>query len=166
MSEPIARLCADHLNAEEHLLAAALPIVQTIQGNLGGTAPMALPELAERHDGFTRLLPGTATASAAAARSWAAGSAWRRAVRLSRPVLARLSGDAAVALTAQLAHVRNMADQLVAANHRLSVHLRIHLDAYQSLLHDLTGTAPSSGRYGPHGKAETQIYRPLIQIRG
>ena len=69
-------------------------------------------------------------------------------------------------LLLQLTRVRHLANDVVATNHRLSLHLRIYLDAYQRLLRDLTGTASGSGRYGPHGKAESLEYRPLIQIHG
>jgi hypothetical protein len=54
----------------------------------------------------------------------------------------------------------------VTINRWLTIHMRIHLEAYQRLLSDLTGSARSSGRYGPAGNAEASDYRPLIQVRG
>ena len=51
-------------------------------------------------------------------------------------------------------------------NHRVSICLRIHLDAYQRILRDLTNSRQGSGRYGPTGNAESHDYRSLIQIHG
>ena len=69
-------------------------------------------------------------------------------------------------LADELAKARALAQEIVAGTRRLSLFLRIHLDAYRRILRDLTNTRASSGRYGPTGNAESLDYRPLIQIHG
>lgn len=78
----------------------------------------------------------------------------------------RLSEPERTPLLAELNRLRASARELAALVGRVSVFLRIHADAYQRILRDLTRSGTSSGRYGPTGNAETHEYRPLLQIHG
>jgi FlgN protein len=69
-------------------------------------------------------------------------------------------------LAAEFARIRSMAEELAALVRRISVFLRIHLEAYQRILRDLTSSRTNSGRYGPTGNAESHEYRPLLQLHG
>src|SRR5262249_50951066 len=81
-------------------------------------------------------------------------------------VLQMLPADAQRELGGCVARIRAMAGEFGAIQRWLTIHLRIHLDAYQRLLSDLTGSARTSGRYGRAGESEANDYRPLIQVRG
>jgi hypothetical protein len=162
----VTALCANHLREEEHLLTAALPIVRSVQDVFTRREPIALPELVQKHREIKQRIDDMQQRRQVL-REQIAGRCKLavQEVRLSR-VLELLPTDARETLRVQLASLRRMADELTAANHRLSIHLRIYLDAYQSLLRDLTGTTSGSGRYGPRGNTEAPAYRPLIQVHG
>jgi hypothetical protein len=69
-------------------------------------------------------------------------------------------------LATELARVRGLAKELTVLNQRVAACLRIHLDAFQRILREVTNSQPSSGRYGPTGNAESHEYRPLLQLQG
>jgi flagellar biosynthesis/type III secretory pathway chaperone len=81
-------------------------------------------------------------------------------------VLDRLPAQDRSVLLNELTRIRQMADELAANNRRVSIFARVHLDAYQRILRDLTNSHRGSGRYGSTGNAETPEYRPLIQVQG
>lgn len=81
-------------------------------------------------------------------------------------ILGRLPIQDRPALEAEVARVRGLAEELTALNRQVSVFVRIHLDAYQRILRDLTHSRRGSGRYGRTGSAEGHEYRSLIQIHG
>ena len=164
MTLDVAALCIAHLEEEERLLAGVLPILRAMEDAISQKRAEPLIDLMQRHQEALRLLDGISQRR----RMWREEIAqhWQVAVsevRLSR-IVASLSqpNDAQVRLT----RVQSLATEVVAINHRLSIYLHIHLDAFQHLLRGLTGTPSSSGRYGRHGQAEACDYRPLIQIDG
>ncbi len=166
MMKNIGGWCADYLLEEEGLLVAALPMVRDIQIALVSNDLRALPQVVDCHQEFMRFIDAMHERrqrfSAELARYFRIAP---ESLRLSQ-LLASVPTETHAAQFERLNRVRAMAEELVALNHRLSVHLRIHLDAYQRLLRDLTGTATGSGRYGAHGQSETSEYRALIQIHG
>jgi hypothetical protein len=164
--DDMVSLCASHLREEESLLAEALPIVRAVQDQFTRTTPVDLNQLGAQHQRFTRLIEETQRRRQRLREEVACPlQVPPHEVRISQ-VLQFAPPSVKEELLSQVERVRRMADEVVAANHRIALHLRIFLDAYQRLLRDLTRTASGSGRYGPHGNAESQEYRPLIQIHG
>jgi len=166
LTDDVAAMCGAHLREEERLLAAALPIVRTVQHRFNQREPGPLPELVQHQHELTQLIGDMQQrrhllrAAIAHRLNLVAGN-----VRLA-PLVNGMPPSHKDALLIQLVRVRQLADELVATNHRLSLHLHIYLDAYQRLLQDLTGTPSASGRYGPQGKADVPQYRPMIQVHG
>lgn len=167
MSQPdLATLCACHLGEEETLLAAVLPILRAVKEGFLQRGFGALETQVQRQQDVSGLID-----TMRGRRDRLRAELARRLdvapdeATLSR-VLASLPESIQDSLHAGVERVRRMANELVTLNHWLAVHLRIHLDAYQRLLAELTGAGPGSGRYGPAGKTETHEYPPLIQIHG
>ena len=166
LTNDVATLCSVHLGEEERLLAAALPIVCAVQAALAQSTPSVLLEIVRDHRELTQLIDDMVRRRQLLREQIARRFGLAAAdVRLSQ-VVQRMPADLRDPLQSQLTRVRRMANELVATNHRLSLHVRIFLDAYQRLLRDLTATTSGSGRYGPQGKSEMQVYRPLLQIHG
>lgn len=161
-----ADLCANYLRDEEAMLSAALPMVRAVQAFVAQGTPDMTLEITRNYQELAALIDNMVyrrqVLRAEIARRLNQEVA---TVRLSQ-FLERLPFDVRNSLQTQLARVRNMAHELVAANHRLSNFVRIFLDAYQCILQDVTRTKSGSGRYGPQGKAESPVYRPLLQIHG
>jgi hypothetical protein len=174
----VEALCADHLRREESLLASALEVARGMKDAFTGrstddaetdparSAPEALVQALARHTDYAQLLNELSTKREALRQSLAAHLGLDpKLVTLAR-VVRNLPHQAGSALASELANVRGLAEQLAALNYWLSVHLRVHLDAYRRILRDLTNTSSGSGRYGPAGVAESLEYRPLIQLHG
>jgi hypothetical protein len=162
----LAELCVSHLREEETLLRAAEPLVLAVKDAFSMRAQEAFVAALTRHQEFAGLL----------SRLHRLRTAFREALSRQMRVrpeqvtlslaLERVPEPAKRALAADAARIRRMADELAKTNYWISVHLRVHLDAYRRLLRDVTDTAAGSGRYGPAGKTESLDYRPLILIRG
>jgi hypothetical protein len=162
----LADLLADHLRAEEALLTAALPVLRAVQAGFKDRSKDGLPTGTAEQQRLALLVNDMMERR----RCWRGDLARRLqcpvgVVSVTR-ILERLPPDRRAPLRADADRVRDLARELVALNHWLSVHLRIYLDAYRRLLRDLTRTAHHSGRYGRAGKAEVNEFRPLIQIQG
>ena len=162
----IATLCANHLREEKRLLAAALPIVRAVQAALVQSPAALVLEIARDHQELTQLIDDMMRRRQVLREEIACRLNLAAADFSLSQGVRRLPTDSRDALQSQLTRVRQMASELVATNHRLSLHVRIFLDAYQWLLRGLTGTTSGSGRYGPQGKADTPMYRPMLQIHG
>jgi hypothetical protein len=162
----LAELLAIHLDDEEAVLAAALPLVRALKSALLQAGAPRLPDLDERHRAVADLL-NEAKARRARFRTLLARrlGCGAETVTVSR-VMPLLPAASQESLGACVARIRGMADEFVTINRWLTIHLRIHLNAYRRLLRDLTGSARSSGRYGRAGRAEAGDFRPLIQIQG
>jgi hypothetical protein len=162
----LAELLAMHLEDEEAVLAAAVPILRALKAALLETREQKLPDLVERHRAVADLLSDVKIRRerfrAQLARRLQCDA---ETITVSR-VLQRLPAGSQDTLGACIARIRDLAEEFVTINRWLTIHLRIHLNAYQRLLCDLTGSARSSGRYGPAGRAEAGNFRPLIQIQG
>lgn len=162
----LAELVAIHLQDEEAVLAAALPMVRHLKETLTQVTVQALPELVERHRSAADLL-GDIKARRERFREVLAR---RLACDVESATVSRvidmLPSNAQRELRGRVARIRGLAEEFVVINRWLTLHLRIHLDAYQRLLCDLTGSTRSSGRYGAAGRTEVSDYRPLIQVRG
>jgi len=166
--ERLAQLCAEHLEHEETLLAAASRIARAILAAFKARGP----------ESFRAALQGQAEVAAAAVKMNARRRRFHEeAARLTRtgasdqPIsltdaLAALGASHRARLEPVATRVRHLAQELADLNYRVSVHIRVHLNAYRSILNDLTGTSPSSGRYGPAGTAESADYRPLLLLHG
>jgi hypothetical protein len=162
----LAVLCAAHLASEETLLAAALPLVRALKAAFLAKGHESLVAATERHHPFTALVEDMKVQR----RRFREGLARHLHcdaddIDISR-ILNRLPPEERGSLAECAERVRRMADEIVTLNYWLAVHLRIHLDAYQRLLCDLTGTAQNSGRYGPAGQPETDEFRPMLRIQG
>jgi hypothetical protein len=159
-------LCARQLEREEALLAAALPIVRGMQAAFALQSLDAFVAALSGHAAFVKLLEEINT------RRQAFRDELGQQLRIAAhkctlaSALAALPANVRPPLVAQAARVRRLADELAALNYRISIHLRIYLDAYRRILRDLTNTSASSGRYGPAGRTEAHDYRPLLQIHG
>ena len=166
LQNKLSTLCGDHLRAEERLLRLALPMVRAVKDAFQNPNADSLMEALSCREEVTRLHDDL----------------HRRRQQLCVEVAQRLHCDrdsiklpAIVRLLplelqdpllSQLAFVRQMAGELAALNYWVSVHVRIHLDAYESVLRGLIGSTANSGRYDPHGKAEAPEYRSLLEIHG
>ena len=162
----LAGLLADHLQAEEAVLTAALPVLRAIRAAFTDQASGSLPAGTEDQQRLARLVSDMRERR----RHWREGLARRlqcpvEAITVSG-ILDRLPPNRHDLVRADAERVRNLARELVGLNHWLNIHLRIYCDAYRRLLRGLTGTVQHSGRYGPAGKAEVNDFRPLIQIQG
>jgi hypothetical protein len=165
-SHNLAVLCADHVRGEEALLAAALPLVRAVQEALNARGAGALATALAGHQEFSRLIEQMSLRRQRFRETLAGRlKIAPRDVTLAR-ALATMPAASQAAIGAAAARARRLADDLAAANYGISIHLRIHLEAYQRILRDLTSTAAGSGRYGPAGQTESLEYRPLIHIRG
>ena len=162
----LADLLAIHLQDEEAVLTAALPVVRALKAALTERTAEPPPEPGEQHQAIIGLLVDIRTRRQRfrelLARRFDCAA---ETINVSR-ILNGLPAQPRATLGACAERIRRMASEVVEINRWLTIHLRIHLDAYQRLLCDLTGSAHSSGRYGPAGKAETGELRPLIQIQG
>jgi hypothetical protein len=166
VSSDLADLVAIHLQDEEAVLAAALPLVQALKGAFAQPHHEILPAMAERHHAIARVL-GDIKNRRQRFRELMARRAQCDVEGITiTGLLKNLPTSRREALAACAERIRQMAQEFVAISRWLAIHLRIHLDAYRRLLNDLTGTAHCSGRYGPAGKAEADDVRPLIQILG
>src|SRR5262249_28623798 len=167
MNDTLMSTCIDHLRHEEVLLQGGLSIVNDIQNAFcqrGLTAFAAvfgrhaellnmMDDLQHRRRQFSQTAshqlgepPGDITYSA---------------------VLKRLPGDCpGVDLANAVQRVQRLAQELTTANFVVSVHVRVHLDAFRAILRDMTNTKSGSGRYGPAGQAEALDYGPMLQING
>lgn len=164
MTLDIAAFCIAHLEEEERLLADVLPILRSMEAAIAEKRAESLLDLVQRHQEVLRMLDGMSQRR----RVWREQIARHRQVAASEVRLSVIVASLPERDDAQqrLTRVQSLATEVVAINHRLSIYLHIHLDAFQHLLRGLTGTPTSSGRYGRHGQAEASDYRPLIQIDG
>lgn len=162
----LAYLCADHLNDEERLLRLALPMVREVKAAFQKPNADSLTEALNRREELGRyhddLQRKRKLVCAAIAQAW---PGTRDSITLSA-VVGLLRLELQDPLLSQLAFVRQMAGELAALNYWVSVHVRIHADAYESILRGLIGSAAGSGRYDPRGKAEMPEYRSLVEIHG
>jgi hypothetical protein len=162
----VAALCRSHLHEEERLLDVALPTARAIQNQLSQGQPGHFSELAERQQSLVQVIRDVQTRRRAVRDDLARLlNIPPSAVRLSQ-VFAKLPVDTRASLQMRLARVRRLAAEQTTTNRRLALRIGIYLDAYQRLLHDLTGAGAGSGRYGPRGQADVPNYRPLIQVQG
>lgn len=165
-SGDLAELLTVHLQDEEAVLAAALPSVRAMKAALTQTGADRFPDVAEQHHAILNLLADIKLRRQRFREMLARRLQCPAETLTITFLLSQLPAHSQETLGALVERIRRMANEFVALNRWLTVHLRIHLDAYHRLLCDLTGTAHSSGRYGRAGKAETGDLRPLLQIRG
>jgi hypothetical protein len=162
----LRRLCLDHLHREAEVLTAALAAVRAMDDAFGLHSPKGLALAISRHAQVAaridELQRHRSQFREAAARLLAVAPN----VVTVGVVLNRLPAHERSPIAAELASVRLLAQQLTPLNQRVSICVRIHLDAYQRILRDLTNSRQGSGRYGPTGAAESHEYQPLIQIHG
>ena len=163
----LADLLAVHLQDEEAVLAAALPMVRALKAAFvkpHGT--QEIEEIVAGNESLANLLGDIKTRRQrfldVMARRMQCDPGGITVTRIMSGIPQYLRGP----LEVWADRVRQMAHEFIAINRWLGVHLRIHLEAYQRVLCDLTGTTSSSGRYGPGGAAEADDFRPLLQIRG
>jgi hypothetical protein len=162
----LAALCASHFRHEEALLSAALPIVRAVYAAFSERGFAAVPAALGGHQDFAGLIEEMNRRRQCFRDELARRLGIMAAdVSLAR-VLNRLPASLQATVADSAARARRLAEELAATNFRVSVHLRVHLDAYRRILRDLTNSTTSSGRYGPAGKTESHEYRPLIQIHG
>jgi hypothetical protein len=162
----LAAVVANYLHQEESLLTAALPIVRALQGAFTQPGKMSkLPQLDRQHEFFK--LMGEMHGKRQCFRQDLARQLQRdpSSVNLEQ-ALAGLPGPVRADFGGAVERIRKLAQDMAAANYEISVHLRIHLDAYRRILRDLTNTSAGSGRYGPAGTTESLDYRPLLIIHG
>jgi hypothetical protein len=165
----LATICAEHLREEERVLLEAVPMARAVKAAFVQPRIDSLMASLQSHQEFTRLLEdlrqrrrelrGKISNAQGPVSDGEGALSFRRIVSL-------LPLEMQDPLLSQLAFVRQLAEELVRLNHWLSVHTRIHLDAYERMLRDLVGSASHSGRYGPLGKTESPDYRPLFEIHG
>jgi hypothetical protein len=165
-SREAAALCASYLEHEETLFRTALAMLRAIQAAFAARDPDALmTALAARAD-FARLIEDIDLRRRhfrdTMARQLGVGAAEATLPR----VLASLEGTSRTERARDIARVGRLAEELAWAHSSVCVHLRIRLDVYRRVLHDLTNTAASSGRYSPAGRTEPLDYRPLLFIHG
>jgi hypothetical protein len=161
----VATMCAEHLRAEESLLEKALDLVRGARARFAQTGKTT-PESREPY----QQLAGMVNDMKVRRRRFRNELGRRlhceaESVTVTR-ILDSLPARQRDSIAPRAERVRTMIGELLTINYWLAVHLRIHLDAYQRLLCDLTGTANSSGRYGPEGKTENGDFRPVLQIQG
>jgi len=169
-------LIAEHLREEERLLCAAVPIAREVKLAFAQPRVDVLMDSLRGHEEFSRVLDDLRSR-----RRELGQEITKRIHPPPSPPFSRGGAGTPLSLTrvirllpiamqdpllAQLAFVRQLAEELVHLNHWLSVHSRIHLDAYERMLQDLVGAAANSGRYGPQGKTELLEYRPLLEVHG
>ncbi len=167
MNEPLTRLCLEHLHQEEALLQAALAVVGAIQNGFGAHGLDAYAAALDRHRELVGMVGDIQCRRREFARVTTAYIGGRREDVTVAGVLAFLGVDKETmppCLAETLARVRDLAHELAAANYVVSVHVRVHLDAYRRILRDLTNTRDGPGRYGRAGQPETLEYRPMLQI--
>ncbi len=159
-------LCTEHLRHEASVLASALQLLHALEADLrlpdGNGVALAFRRHAELAALIDDLQHQRTQFRAASARLLCAAP---ESITLGR-VVDRLPEQDRSVLLNDLTRVRQMANELAANNRRVSIFVRVHLDAYQRILCDLTNSGRGSGRYGAAGNAESQEYRPLIQIHG
>jgi hypothetical protein len=165
-SQDLATLCTDHLRHEETLLAAALPLASAVRKAFTQRGFDAFAAALGRHADFAQLVDEM-TVRRLRLREELAGRLGMAPKEITLAgALANLPDTAKAAVAAGAARVRRLAEELATTNYWVSVHLRIHLDAYRCILRDLTNTSTGSGRYGREGTPELLEYRPLLQIHG
>jgi hypothetical protein len=160
----LADLCLEHLHKEEAMLKTALSIVGAIKNAFGERGLDVFATVLGRH----RELTGMIADIQRRRRQFAEAAARQIGVPCEKitmsVALARLPSPARAAVAETASRVRGLAQELAAANFVVSVHVRVHLDAYRRILRDLTNTTAGSGRYCPAGNAEAVEYRPMMQI--
>jgi len=168
MNDQLATLCLNHLRSEETLLKSSLSIAKAIQDAFGVPAAAGLDAFAAAL-GRHRELTGMFSEIQRQRRQFV-----ESAIKLGVPgktvtiasAQAHLTGPIQGTVAEAANRVLGLARELTAANFVLSVHVRVHLNAYRRILRDLTNTKDSSGRYSRAGHTETLEYRPLLQING
>jgi flagellar biosynthesis/type III secretory pathway chaperone len=166
LTQALRSLCTAHLSHEASVFTPALRVLSAIDAAFRQSAGNAVAPTLSRHAEVAALIEELQRRRtlfrAAAARLLKIAPA-----AITMPVvLKHLPAQDRSALESKAARVRGMAQELTALNRRVSIFLRIHLDAYQRILRDLTNSRQGSGRYGPTGNAESHEYRPLIQLHG
>jgi hypothetical protein len=166
MNDALATLCLDHLHNEAAMLTTALSIVGAIKKAFGERGLDAFTAALGRNWELTRIVADIQRRRRQFAESTAGrlGLPWQ-AVTISA-VTAHLPENGRATVIGTANRVRTLAQDLAAANFVVSVHIRVHLDAYRRILRDLTNTRAGSGRYSPAGHAEVLDYRPMLQING
>ena len=166
LTQELHSLCTNHLQYEATVLASALLLVQAMEAAFQRRSGSDFVTTIQRHAEVAALMEEL-NGHRACFRAAAARSLGTSPEAITIPVvLDRLPPQDRPALATGVARVRLMAEELAANNRRVSICLRIHLDAYQRILRDLTSSRQGSGRYGRTGRAESHEYRPLIQIHG
>lgn len=166
MNDPLTMQCLEHVRQEETLLRAALPIVAGVQEAFDKRGMDAWTAALARHGDLVRMMDELQRRRRLFSETVARDLGLPAHQITLAVVQARLSPDLQAVVAEAVADVRTLAHELAAAIFILSVHVRIHLDAYRRILRDLTQTRADSGRYGPAGRAETLDYRPILQLNG
>ena len=162
----LADLLLMHLQDEESVLATALPLVRALKATLLQSGAQMFPDLIAQHRAVADLFSEVKMRRERFKELFSFRLRCdAESITVSR-VLRTLPEAAQDGLGIRVVRIRLLADEFVMINRWLTIHLRIHLNAYQCLLYDLTGSARSSGRYGRAGRAEANDFRSLIQIHG
>jgi hypothetical protein len=166
LTRALRKLCTDHLRHEVEVLTAALLAVRDMDAAFGLHSASGFALTIARHAEVAALIDDLQRRRSQFRESAGQLLAIAAETITVRVVLNQLPARDRVLLMTELARVRQFAQDLAALNHRVSIGLRIHLDAYQRMLRDLTNSRHGSGRYGPTGAAESHDYQPMIQIHG
>lgn len=159
----LATLCANHLRHEELLLEAILPILRGIEASFG--KPDFEKRADEQAENVARLVEMMSARRQKFRNDLAPWLGLEPAdVKISLAIK-RLPPPQRPALDEASARVRSMVEEFIKRTYAVALHLRFHLDAFNRLICELTGTS-GSGRYGPLGQAESPSYRPFFQTRG
>ena len=162
----LAALCAEHLEQEEKLLAAVVPKVRALKEAFLRRQPDGIEQNLERQQEFLTAVSRIKVGRERLRMELAQHLRQRPIQTTITQAVETLPEPSRAALRASAARIRALAGELVTTIHWLAVHSRVHLDAYQRLLRDITGTRAASGRYGAAGKPEAAEYRPLFEIHG
>jgi flagellar biosynthesis/type III secretory pathway chaperone len=166
-STPALRfLCTQQMQHEATLLTAVLLLVRSMETAFRQHNSNELAAMMNRQ---VEIAAQIAELNRERARFCESAARWlpRAPDAITLPIaISHLPAVEQAALAAELARIRALAEELAALVRRVSVFLRIHLDAFQRILRDLTNSHQGSGRYGPTGNAEAHVYRPLLQIHG
>jgi hypothetical protein len=165
-SSELATLVANYLRQEEALLTAALPIVRALQCAFTQPGKTSVTPQLDRQQEFFKLMGEMHVQRQCFRRDLAQHLQIDPSSVNLEKALAGLPGPVRADYGGAVERVRQLAQDMAAANYEISVHLRIHLGAYRRILRDLTNTSAGSGRYGPAGTTESLDYRPLLTIHG
>ena len=134
MNEALATLCLDHLQHEDTLLKTALSIVCAIKAAFSERTPDAFVTGLSRHREFSSMVGAIQQRRRHFAET-AAGQLGVASAKVTiSAVLEHLPKSCRADVAEAAERVRGLAHELAAANFVVSVHVRVHLNAYRRIL--------------------------------